>query len=265
MADHFSNTEAYDNYMGRWSARFAPLFMDFAGLRDGERLLDVGCGTGALSREVLDAAPRSEIVGIDPSEPFIEHARAKIADPRITFEVGDALELSYPDASFGQSLSLFVFMLIPDGEKAAGEMRRVTRPGGSVAACTWDTGGGGMELVSTLWDEAVKLNPAANELRADRSLKYNRQGQLTELWEVTGLENIEETGIEFGMDFTSFDDYWLPHLGGVGPVGAYVKELSPDSRDALREAMRTRFLPGGEDGPFTLGARAWAVQGTVPN
>ena len=96
-------------------------------------------------------------------------------------------------------------------------------------------------------------------------MKFNRRGQLTELWEATGLENIEETGIEFGMDFSSFDDYWLPYLQGVGQLGVYIKDLSPEVRDALREALRKRFLPGGEDGPFTLGARAWAVRGTVPD
>ena len=142
MADMFSNTEAYENYMGRWSARLAPLFLNFAGIRDGERALDVGCGTGILSRAVAGAAPRSEVVGVDPSETFIEHARAQGDDPRVTFDVGNAMDLPYSDASFGQSLSMLVFHFIPDGGKAAGEMRRVTRPGGSVAACTWDTGDG---------------------------------------------------------------------------------------------------------------------------
>jgi SAM-dependent methyltransferase len=265
MSDQFSKAEAYDDYMGRWSARLAPLFLNFAGIRDGERALDVGCGTGVLSRAVVGAAPRSEVVGVDPSEAFIEHARAQGDDPRVTFDVGNAMDLPYSDASFGQSLSMLVFHFIPDGGKAAGEMRRVTRPGGSVAACTWDTGDGGLKMVIGFWDEAVKLNPAAEELRPERSQKNNRRGEFTELWEAAGMENVEETALEFGMDFSSFDDYWLPNLQGVGPVGAYIKGRSPEGREALREAMRRRFLPGGEDGPFTIGARAWAVQGTVPD
>ena len=131
MSDQFSNTEAYDKYMGRWSTRMAPLFLDFAGVSDGDRVLDVGCGTGTLSRAVLDATHSSEVVGVDPSAPFTEHARERCASPRAAFDVGNALDLPYPDASFDQALSQIVFMFIPDGEKATGEMRRVTRLGGA--------------------------------------------------------------------------------------------------------------------------------------
>jgi len=264
MAEMFSNAAAYDSYMGRWSARLAPLFLDFAGVRDGDRVLDVGCGTGVLSRAVLVSTPRSEVVGVDPARPFIEHARANCSGPRIRYDVGDALALPYPDASFGQSLSLLVLMFIPQGEKAAGEMRRVTRPGGAVAACTWDSGEGGMELASTFWEEAIRLDPAAEARRADKNLRYNRRGELGALWKAAGLEGVEETAIEMRMEFASFDDYWLPCLLGVGPVGSYVKGLSPEGLGALREALRARFLGGGPDGPFTLHARAWAVRGAVP-
>jgi len=261
MADMFSKSEAYENLMGRWSDRLAPAFMEFAGVRDGERVLDVGCGTGALCRAVLDAAPRSEVVGVDPSEPFIACVRARCAGPRAAFDVGDALDLPYPDASFDQSLSLLVFQHLPDGERAAAEMRRVTRPGGSVASCTWD-GGGGHELTSTFWDEAGKLDPAARKGRGGTRLF--RRGRFTELWEAAGLEEVEETSLEVQLDYISFDDYWLPFLQGATPMGAYVKALPPEARDALRGALRARFLGGGPDGPFTLRARAWAVRGRVP-
>ena len=260
----FSQAAAYDSYMGRWSARLAPLFLDFARMRDGGRVLDVGCGTGILCREVVSTAPRSEVVGIDPAKPFIEYARANSSGPRVQYDIGDALALPYPDASFDQSLSLLVLMFIPQGEKAAGEMRRVTRPGGAVSACTWDSGEGGMELASTFWEEAVRLDPAAEARRADKNLHYNRRGQLSALWKDTGLRGVEETAIEIRMDFPSFDDYWLPNLQGVGPVGVYVKGLSSESLGALREALRMRFLGGRPNGPFTLGARAWAVRGKVP-
>ncbi len=260
----FSNPEAYEFQTDRWHTRLAPLFLDFAKIRDGGRALDVGCGTGVLTRAVSDATRSTDIVGVDSSELTIEYVREQCADPKIKYEVGNALDLPCPDATFGQTLSMLVLQLIPEAETAAGEMRRVTRPGGLVAACTWDSGGGGLEYVNAFWDEAVKLDPATEELRPEHTLKYNRRGQLTELWDAAGLENVEETGLELGMDFTSFDDYWLPFLGGVGPVAVYLRELSTEGRDALQDALRKRFLPGGEDGPFTLGVRAWAVRGTVP-
>lgn len=260
----FANALAYEDLMGRWSTRLAPLFADFAQVQDGHRLLDVGCGTGSLVQVVADRTRRSEIIGIDPAQPFIDYARTRFADPRITFDRGNALELPYPDRSFDQTLSLLVLMLIPQPEKAASEMRRVTRPGGTVAACTWDSGGGGFEMIAVFWEEAVRLDPAA-EAREERPRHCNRQGQLTALWRATGLEDIQETTLEISTDFASFDDYWSPYTRGVGPTGVYVAELSAERRNALRDALRRRLLAGRSDGPFSLRARALAVRGTVPN
>ena len=264
MADIFANAVAYEGMMGRWSARLAPLFADFAQVRDGYKLLDVGCGTGSLVQVVADRTRRSEIVGIDPAQPFIDYARTRFADPRITFDCGNGMDLPYPNDSFDQSLSLLVFMFIPQPEKAASEMHRVTRPGGTVAACTWDSGGGGLEMSAVFWEEAVRLDPAA-DARVERPRHCNREGQLAELWQATGLESVEETTLEIRTDFSSFDDYWLPNTHGVGPQGVYVHELSPEHRDSLRERLRKRLLADRADGPFSLRARSWAVRGTVPS
>ena len=259
----FSNASSYDRYMGRWSAKLAPLFATFAGIRDGDRVLDVGCGTGSLIHAVADLTHRSEIVGIDPTPGFIAYARQRFTDPRITIDQGSALELPYPGGSFDQAMSMLVLHLIPAPDGAATEMRRVTRPGGTVAACTWD-GSGGMELNSILWSEAIRLDPAA-EARAERAMHCNLEGQLEQLWKATGLDAVEETTLDIRMDFSSFDDFWLPYLEGVGPTGGYVAGLSNDGRDALREQLRSRVLGGRSDGAFSLGARAWAVRGRVPS
>ncbi|MBA2689320.1 MAG: methyltransferase domain-containing protein, partial [Burkholderiales bacterium] len=244
-----------------WSARLAPLFADFAQVRDGDSVLDVGCGTGSLVQTVADRTHRSQIVGIDPAQAFIEYCRKRFADPRIEFACGSALELPYPDGYFGQSLSLLVLMFIPQPEKAASEMRRVTRPGGTVAACTWDRTG--MQLNAIFWEEAVRLDPMA-EKKAGRPQHCNRQGHLAELWHAAGLTDIEETVLEIRADFNSFDDYWSPYTHGAGPQGAYIGGLSRERRDRLRESLRQRLLGGEPPGPFSLGAKALAVRGIVP-
>jgi len=261
MPEIFTNAASYDRFMGRWSSKLAPLFAKFARIRDGDRVLDVGCGTGSLIQAVANLNSQSEIVGIDPSPGFIAHAHQRFTDPRISLDQGSAFELPYPARSFDHALSMLVFHLISTPDRAAKEMRRVTKPGGTVAACTWD-GAGGMELTSIFWSEAIRLDPAA-ETRPERGVG-NLKGQLSELWKATGIHNAEETSIDIRMDFASFDDYWLPYLTGVGPTGVYVAGLSNEDRDALRERLRSRVLGGQLDGAFSLAARAWAVRGLVP-
>jgi ubiquinone/menaquinone biosynthesis C-methylase UbiE len=260
VADMFSNAEAYERMMGRWSAQLADLFLNFVHVRDDERVLDVGCGTGSLMQALAERTTRGRIVGIDPTAPFIEYARSRFCDPRITCERGSAFDLPFPDASFDVSLSLLVLMLIPTPEKAVDEMVRVTRPGGVVGACTWDADG--FTMVAALWDEAVRLDPAA-ATAAERPKHCNRAGQLRQLWESAGLQHVEETALQFDARFSSFDDYWSPFLTGIGPPGVYVTSLSESKRIALRKALRVRLSPDNPDKPFSLPARAWAVRGVV--
>jgi SAM-dependent methyltransferase len=247
--------------MGRWSIRLAPLFVNFAKVPDGGSVLDVGCGTGSLVSTVAAAAPHSTVVGIDPALPSVQYARTRFTDPRITINHGNALALPYPTESFDQTLSLLVLMFIPHPEQAASEMRRVTRPGGIVAACTWDREG--LEMSSLFWEVASTIDPES-AARAERPLRLDQPGQLAALWHVTGLEHVEEAGLEMRMDFTSFDDYWQPILQGSGPNGIYVVGLSPDHRDALRRALQERLQANRPDGGFSLRAKALAVRGVVP-
>jgi SAM-dependent methyltransferase len=263
MAEMFTSGTAYERMMGRWSTRLAPLFINFARVRNGARILDVGCGTGSLVQAMADLGGGSEIVGIDPAQPFIDYCRKRFADPRVTFDRGNAIELPFPNDSFDHSLSLLVFQFIPQPGKAASEMRRVTRPGGTIAACTWDTVGGGLEMSAIFWEEAARLDLAA-EARAERPRHCNRKGELAALWQETGLDAVEETALEMQTDFSSFDDYWLPYTGGVGPQGVYVADISSESRNSLCQALRNRLLGDQPDGPFSLRAKAWAVRGTVP-
>jgi SAM-dependent methyltransferase len=258
MAELFSDALAYQDLMGRWSVRLAPLFAQFAEVPDAARVLDVGCGTGSLVRTLVSMTRRSEIVGIDPVAPFVEYARSQVKDSRVSFEVGDALALPYPPASFDCALSLLVFHFIPDADKAAREMRRVTRPGGTVAACTWDRHG--MEMSALFWDVASQLDPDAE---AKRPQRLNQAGQLGELWRAAGLREVEERALEISMDFGSFEDYWQPLEKGVGPQGVYLVALAPERRKALRHALEAHLRARGAPGAFSLRAKALAVRGTA--
>lgn len=258
----FTAGEGYERFMGRWSRVLAPQVIAFAGLRDGERVLDVGTGTGAVAGAVAAAMPACEVVAIDPSEAFVAHAKGNTPSHRVRFEVGDAQALRYEDGVFDQALSLLVLNFVPDAGKAIGEMRRVTRPGGTVSACVWDYNAG-MEMLRFFWDEVVALDPLA-EPRDERHMKLCREGELGVLWRKAGLADAHEQALTIEQRFSSFDDYWAPFLKGVGPGGAYVVSLSEERRSALEARLRARLLGGRPDGAFTLNARAWCVRGSVP-
>ena len=260
-AKMFSAGAGYERFMGRWSRLLAPQFVAFAGVKDGARMLDVGTGTGSLAAAMEKAGPAVQVVGIDPSEGFIAYAR-KNAGPRARFEAGDAQGLRFADASFDGALALLVLNFVPDHAKAIAEMRRVTRPGGTVGACVWDYDAG-MQMLRYFWDEAIAMDPAM-EAKDERHMKLSRQGQLGDLWRKAGLVNVEERPLTIDQNYSSFHDYWESFLGGAGPGGAYVVSLPEGKRRELEKRMRARLLPGGQDGPFTLKARAWCVKGQPP-
>src|SRR5262245_45436940 len=201
----FSLGEAYNAFMGRWSARLAPLLVEFAGVADGDAVLDVGCGTGSLSAAVAAAAPSSRIAGIDRSEPYVAVARARDDTRRVTFEIGDAQQLPFEDASFDRTLSMLILNFIPDPDQALREMMRVTRPSGTVAAAVWDYGEG-MEMLRVFWDEAVAIAPDAGA-KDERHMPLCRTGELGALWRKHGLQHVAETSLRVETPFSSFEDF----------------------------------------------------------
>ncbi len=243
--------EAYDRFMGRFSTQLAPGLADFGGVQAGQRALDVGCGPGSLTSELVRRLGPDSVAAVDPSEPFVAAARAR--HPGVDVRLCAAEDLPYPDGAFDATFALLVVHFMRDPVVGLVEMARVTRANGVVAASVWDLAGG-RAPISPFWQAARDLDATV----ADESgLAGARAGQLVELLETAGLREIEETTLDAAVEYASFDDWWEPFTLGVGPAGAYAKGLDETERSALREHCR-EVLP---EAPFTLSAVAWAARG----
>ena len=260
----FSDSDAYELQMGRWSRRLAEPFLDFVGIVDGDRVLDVGCGTGNLAFAIARRSNVKAVCGIDSTTAFIDSATNKNSDPRIEFRVGDAGALPFRDGTFDKVLSLLVLHFVPKAELAIKEMRRVARPGATVGAAVWDARGGFVSQRMFL-DTAAMLDPKAVEARARHLTRpMTRPGELEAAWRAAGFHDIRHTTVMTRMEFASFDDYWTPFLGRQGGSASYVATLGETQLVALRENVRRAYLDGEPDGPRSYAAIAWAVKGVVP-
>jgi SAM-dependent methyltransferase len=256
----FQDAAAYEQLVGRWSHRLAPLLIGFGGLADGDRVLDVGCGTGNLTFAVPGIANVGSVTGIDYTNAYLDAARARNADPRIGFEYADARALPFADNSFDRAFSLLVLQFIPEPERAVGEMRRVVRPGETITAATWDAYSG-LPQVTILWHIATVLDPSLSYRALPR---LGLPEGLATLWREAGLIGVEQTSLSVRVEFPSFDDYWYPFTTGEGPPGQFVAGLSPDFRARLKEHIRRTYLFGLPDGPRSFTNVVWACCGTVP-
>ena len=260
VSDTWERGSPYEQYVGRWSRRVAPLFLSWLSIPAGRRWLDVGCGTGALCAAIVDRCSPSSVAGVEPSEGFLTIAKENLAG-RVAVHQGSATTIPLGDASVDVVVSGLVLNFVPDPRGALAEMARVAAKGGTIAAYVWDYAGK-MELMRVFWDAAVELNPDAANMDEGIRFPLCRPEMLEKLFASAGLEGVEVTLIDIPTPFANFDDYWQPFLGGQGPAPAYAMSLDETARTRLRERIRER-IPTTASGAISLTARAWATHATV--
>jgi SAM-dependent methyltransferase len=243
---------AYDRFMGRYSVPLARPFADFAGIGSGANVLDVGCGPGALTSELVDRLGANGVAAVDPSEPFVEAARERFPDVRV--ERATAEDLPFADDSFDAALAQLVVHFMSAPVAGLREMARVSRVGGIVAACVWDHSAGGSGPLTVFWEAARVLDP---DVADESGYAGARDGHLAELFAAAGLREIEDATLEVRVVHRTFDEWWDPFTLGVGPAGVFAASLDDEQRNELRERCRSKLPPP----PFEVRPRAWAARG----
>jgi SAM-dependent methyltransferase len=260
VSDTWECASPYEQYVGRWSRSVAPPFLSWLHVPAGQRWLDLGCGTGALSAAILDQCSPASVVGVEPSEGFLQGAKQNLG-ARVTLLQGSAAAIPLDDGSVDVVASGLVLNFVPDPRAALAEMARVCTGGGIIAAYVWDYGGQ-MELMRYFWSAAAELDPAAASLDEGWRFPLCQPEALRELTVSAGLAQVDITAIDIPTPFADFDAYWRPFLGGQGPAPGYAMSLDEAARGRLRERLRER-IPVAADGSIAMMARAWAVRGVV--
>jgi SAM-dependent methyltransferase len=250
-----SGDDAYDRFMGRYSTRLAPAFADFAGIHAGQRALDCGAGTGALTTELVSRLGPESVVVAEPSPRFVDGLKAKF--PELDVRLAPAEELPWPDGELDAALAQLVIAFVTDAPAAVGELRRVVRKDGVVAICMWDLGGG-MEMLASI---GRARQVVTDEPVGDETMTNWRPEEMTGLLEGAGLHDIVFETLEVESEYSDYDEFWSALLGGVGPAGAFLLTLDAEGKEKMRVA--THHELGSPDGPFTLHARCNAVRGVV--
>jgi SAM-dependent methyltransferase len=251
-------TDGYEGRIGRYSRGLAHELIAVAGVRPGQRVLDVGCGTGALTEPLAQLVGAGQVVAIDPDAAAVEACRERLPD--VDVRLGSAEDLPFDDNEFDGVLAQLVVGLLTDAAQGVAEMRRVAQARAPVATCVWDFGGG-MTVLRAFWDAAVELDPQAAEHDQANTRPYSTREELHALWDAGGLRDVSSGALVVGADYRDFDDLWHPLVAPDGAPGRYYTALDDSRREALRRAVGDRL--GRPQGPFRLTARAWYVVGSA--
>jgi ubiquinone/menaquinone biosynthesis C-methylase UbiE len=244
--------ESYDRFMGRYSKRLAAQMADLAGIEAGQRVLDVGAGTGMLTAELVDRVGADRVAAVDPSEPFVTALGERF--PGVEVQHGAAEQLPFEDGVFDAALAQLVVHFMSDPVRGLSEMARVTRDGGVVAACVWDHAGK-RTPIAPFWEAVTDVDP---EIKDEEKLAGGREGHLVELLEQAGVQDVQDIAMLVLGEHETFDDWWEPFTLGVGPSGATYQKLPLNKQQAI-EARARELLPA----PITLETYAWAARGVA--
>lgn len=247
--------EHYDRFMGRYLPTLAVAFVNAANVQPGVRALDVGCGPGGLTRELVPAVGARNVAAIDPAPQFVAACRRR--NPGVDVREGVAEQLPWDDGQFDATLCSLVIGFMRDPDEGIREMARVTRPGGTVAACMWDIPGGGMTMLRVFWTAARQVDPS---VEGERRMVGTAEGDIAQRLRRAGLTNVIDGTLTATTEYRDFDDFWEPFTFAVGPAGHHLRSLPAGRQARIRDACRAA-LP---EGPFSLDARAWYARGTVP-
>lgn len=253
----FSDGEAYENMMGRWSRVAGQTFLEWVSPASGLRWVDVGCGNGAFTEMLVERYAPTAVIGLDPSEGQLEYARSRIPGDVAEFHQGDAQSLPFEDNAFDAAVMALAINFVPDASTAVAEMVRVTKPGGSVSTYMWDILGGGFTM-EPLRKALSEIDIAAPIPGADVVTLDN----LERLWNEASLKNVSTRQIEIAVTYASFDEFWTANTGIANSVSNAINKLAPEDAESLKNRLR-EMLPPDAEGKISYSARANAVKGIV--
>lgn len=256
--DLWDSADAYERFMGRWSRELARAFVLWLDLPSDRHWLEVGCGTGALSSQILEVGHPASLLATDSSEQFIRHTRTTFRDHRVQFLTAAADNLPSTNKGFDAVVSSLVLNFLPDPIKALYEMRSRAAENGIVAACVWDYSQG-MQFLRYFWDAAVELDPTARQYDEGKRFPICSQPALEAAFHQAGFSSVQIELIKIATHFQSFEDYWNPFVGGPGPAPGYLSSLPPQKQQDLKKQLKA-MLPHNEDGSISLTASAWAAR-----
>ena len=249
--------------MGRWSRELAPKFVAWLACPEHQNWLELGCGTGSLTRAIASSTNPSSVIACDPSPAFVDYAQNELRESQnVTFVVASADDFPLREGGYDVVTSLLALNFFPSASRALERMYSATRPNGIVSACVWDYAGE-MQFLRFFWNSARKFDSTGQQMDEGARFPICQPDQLTQLFVKAGFDDVNCEAIDIVTTFRDFTDYWTPFLGGTGPAPSFLSSLGASRREELKADLE-RSVPTDSKGAISMLARAWAVRGRRP-